>query len=346
VRRPRTVSYVRTGVRPGLAALAFASVGILAVGCSSSGAHATPPTTATGSAATGNASAATGSTGEATVTGAFGTQPTITPSAGQPPAKTEVKVISRGTGRPLAAGDLAVVDDYARTWKSATAFQNTFVATTPPDAFPIGTGKLGLPGLDKALVGVPAGSRVLVVLPPADGFANVTSLPTGVSKTDTALFVFDVRDGYAGNAGPSGTTAVSPSPGLPVVSGPANAKPTITIPNTPAPTALAVSTVIQGNGPVVAKGDELIAQYVGQIWASHKEFDASWTRSSPVGFPIGTGQLIPAWDQALVGVKVGSRMLIIAPPASGYGAAGQPSAGISGTDTLVFVIDILGTYAS
>jgi peptidylprolyl isomerase len=344
VRRPRTVSHVRTGVRPGLAALAVASVGILAVGCSSSGAHATPPTT--GSAAATGSAGANASTGAAKVSGAFGTQPTITPSAGQPPTKTEVTVISRGTGRPLGAGDLAVVDDYGRTWRSATAFQNTFVATTPPDAFPIGTGKLGLPGLDKALVGVPAGSRVLVVLPPADGFANVTSLPTGVDKTDTALFVFDVRDGYAGNAGPSGTTAASPPPGLPVVSGATNAKPTIMIPNTPAPTALAVSTVIQGNGPVVAKGDELIVQYVGQIWASHKEFDASWTRSTPVGFPIGMGQLIPAWDQALVGVKVGSRVLIVAPPASGYGAAGQPSAGISATDTLVFVIDVLGTYAS
>jgi peptidylprolyl isomerase len=38
-----------------------------------------------------------------------------------------------------------------------------------------------------------------------------------------------------------------------------------------------------------------------------------------------------------VGQTVGSRVLLAFPPADGYGAAGQPSAGI---DTLVFVVDI------
>jgi peptidylprolyl isomerase len=38
-------------------------------------------------------------------------------------------------------------------------------------------------------------------------------------------------------------------------------------------------------------------------------------------------------------------VLIVAPPDSAYGAAGQPSAGIAGTDTLVFVVDVLGAYS-
>ena len=32
---------------------------------------------------------------------------------------------------------------------------------------------------------------------------------------------------------------------------------------------------------------------------------------------------------------------MVVPPAEGYGDAGQPSAGIEGDDTLVFVIDVL-----
>jgi peptidylprolyl isomerase len=280
------------------------------------------------------------------VTGAFGAEPTITLGAGQPPATTQVTVVSKGTGRVLQAGDLAVVDDYGRTWRSPTTFQNTFKTTTPPDTLPVGTGKLELPGLDKALVGVPAGSRVLVVLPPSEGFAKVSPLPTGVEKTDTGVIVFDVRDGFAANAGPTGTPGSPAAADLPTVSGPPNAKPTITIPKVAAPKTLTTSTIIQGNGRAAAKGDEVVVQYVGQIWASGKEFDASWTRSLPIGFPIGLGQLIPAWDRGLVGVKAGSRVLILAPPAEGYGSAGQPQAGISGTDTLVFVVDVLGAYPS
>jgi peptidylprolyl isomerase len=44
-----------------------------------------------------------------------------------------------------------------------------------------------------------------------------------------------------------------------------------------------------------------------------------------------------------VGVPVGSRVMLVIPPALGYGpAGGQASAGITKTDTLVFVIDVIG----
>jgi len=53
--------------------------------------------------------------------------------------------------------------------------------------------------------------------------------------------------------------------------------------------------------------------------------------------------VIKAWDSQLVGQPVGSRVLLVVPPADGYGAAGSPPK-ISGTDTLVFVVDILAAY--
>ena len=40
---------------------------------------------------------------------------------------------------------------------------------------------------------------------------------------------------------------------------------------------------------------------------------------------------------------MGSRLLLVIPPADGYGEAGSPPK-IAGTDTLVFVIDILAAY--
>jgi peptidylprolyl isomerase len=37
-------------------------------------------------------------------------------------------------------------------------------------------------------------------------------------------------------------------------------------------------------------------------------------------------------------------VLLVVPPDKGYGATGQPQAGIGATDTLVFVVDILDAY--
>jgi peptidylprolyl isomerase len=81
--------------------------------------------------------------------------------------------------------------------------------------------------------------------------------------------------------------------------------------------------------------------YTGVIWDSGKTFDSSWDRGAPVDFAIGQGQVIAGWDAGLVGQTVGSQVLLVIPPDQGYGERGQPDAGISGTDTLVFVVDIL-----
>ena len=99
-----------------------------------------------------------------------------------------------------------------------------------------------------------------------------------------------------------------------------------------------------GPGTAVAKGDLLVVQYVGKLWRTGKTFDASWLRGAPVGFTIGVGQVIPGWDTGLVGKKVGSRVLLVLPPKDGYGSAGNTQAGIKGTDTLVFVVDLLGAF--
>jgi peptidylprolyl isomerase len=53
--------------------------------------------------------------------------------------------------------------------------------------------------------------------------------------------------------------------------------------------------------------------------------------------------VIAGWVDGLVGQTVGSQILLVVPPSSGYGDAGAPAAGIGPTDTLVFVIDILAT---
>ncbi|MCI5826240.1 MAG: FKBP-type peptidyl-prolyl cis-trans isomerase [Arcanobacterium sp.] len=108
------------------------------------------------------------------------------------------------------------------------------------------------------------------------------------------------------------------------------------------PRGLRVAVLHEGNGPVVMAGQEVEVNYHGQIW-NGQIFDSSYYRGQPARFPIGVGMVIQGWDQALVGKTVGSRVLMSVPPVKGYGADGNPRAGISGTDTLVFVVDILAT---
>ncbi|MEO6701605.1 MAG: FKBP-type peptidyl-prolyl cis-trans isomerase [Jatrophihabitantaceae bacterium] len=133
------------------------------------------------------------------------------------------------------------------------------------------------------------------------------------------------------------------------VSGGFGSKPAVTVPDQPAPTSLGKQVLVQGSGATVAKGDTLIANYSGQTWAPKdgkvNVFDSSFDRGHPAAFQIGVGSVIPGWDKALVGQKIGTRLLLTVPPTDGYGSTGQSSANISGTDTLVFVVDVVGSYA-
>ncbi len=125
-------------------------------------------------------------------------------------------------------------------------------------------------------------------------------------------------------------------------------KPVVTVADKPAPGQLSEQIITSGTGATVAKGDTLVANYSGQTWepkdGKAKVFDSSFDRGSPTAFVIGTGAVIPGWDKTLVGKRLGSRVLLAIPPADGYGSEGQAQAGITGTDTLVFVVDLIASY--
>jgi peptidylprolyl isomerase len=143
--------------------------------------------------------------------------------------------------------------------------------------------------------------------------------------------------GSSGSGGGSGA--------FPAVSGSYGQKPTLKFPSGKPSSTLQKKVLHQGDGATVAKGQLLVADYLGQIWKG-KVFDNSYDRKQPAAFPIGVGKVIPGWDEALVGVKAGSRVLLVVPPAKGYGASGNPQAGITGKDTLVFVVDVVSAFGS
>jgi len=128
---------------------------------------------------------------------------------------------------------------------------------------------------------------------------------------------------------------------LPSASGTFGDKPVLAFPEDAAPQELAVVVLEQGTGEEVQAGQSIDVNYYGQVW-NGAMFDNSYDRGSSIQFPIGVGAVIAGWDDSLVGKQIGSRVLVSIPPHLGYGERGMPAAGIGGTDTLVFVVDILG----
>lgn len=162
--------------------------------------------------------------------------------------------------------------------------------------------------------------------------AQATTVPA--SPTTTSLF---------GPALPTTTAAASTIATIPAKdrspAGVAGKAPTVVVPPGPPPTQLESADLIVGNGATAQSGDSLTVQYVLATYSTRKVVQSSWT-GQPFTFSVGEGQVIPGWDQGVLGMRVGGRRELIIPPSLGYGAT-SPGSGIGKNDTLVFVVDLL-----
>jgi peptidylprolyl isomerase len=106
------------------------------------------------------------------------------------------------------------------------------------------------------------------------------------------------------------------------------------------PTALKAETLIQGSGPAIKSGQQATVNYVGVLYKTGKEFDASWGKGKkPFQFTLGGGQVIPGWDQGVLGMKVGERRRLTIPSDLAYGAQGSPPK-IGPNEALIFDVDL------
>lgn len=121
------------------------------------------------------------------------------------------------------------------------------------------------------------------------------------------------------------------------VSGPKGGQPTITVtPGTPAPTGLVVVDVYEGDGAEIEAGGAGQFNYEGALFSDGVPFDSSWERGDPISF--GLDQVIPGWQEGIVGMREGGRRLLIVPPDLAYGQ--RALGGIPPNSTLVFVVDL------
>jgi FKBP-type peptidyl-prolyl cis-trans isomerase len=279
------------------------------------------------------------------VTGSFGKTPTVTIPTEKASANLVVSTPIHGSGATLKSGDSPLADVALYKWSGT---KHRLLYSTFPTGPQIIPAQLGLQGLATALKDARLGSRVVAVLPPKYAYGSAGESQLGVKGTDTLVWVIDLLQQYSGSQSAAGQQISTGGGALPSVTATAGQAPVITIPKTSPPAGLSVTTLIKGSGPKLTKGDTVVAQYVGSIWRTGSVFASSWPSSQQpdgqlFGFQIG-GNVISGFTTGLTGVPVGSRVMLVIPPSLGYGpAGGNANAGIQKDDTLVFVVDVLGS---
>ena len=98
--------------------------------------------------------------------------------------------------------------------------------------------------------------------------------------------------------------------------------------------------VKKGAGAKAKKGNALTVEYTGWL-VDGTEFDSSKDSGKPLKFTLGSKEVIPGWDEGMVGMQVGGKRMISVPSAKGYGAKGTPDGKIPPNAGLIFQVELL-----
>ena len=307
-------------IRP-LALSAVALSAVLLAGCSSSAPEADaspsgPPVVdlCTAAAPAGDASDAV------TIDGAVGEESTATFTSPLEITTLQTTVIEEGSGDPVESGELVT---YALSAFNAETGEK--LGSIGYDDNPVLPVQISPDNPVGQILGCATpGTRVVVAYPPAD-------------PNPGQVYVFDF---VANVPNAAWGEPQEPVAGLPQVTLADDGAPTIEIPDTDAPAELQLDTLKKGDGATVAPGDTVLVQYTGVKWSDGSVFDSSWENGAPASFQ--TTGVVDGFRQALEGQTVGSQVLVVIPPALGYGEGEINDKDLVG-ETLVFVVDILGT---
>ena len=255
------------------------------------------------------------------------------------------KTLSEGDGAEIATGDSVVVNyTFFNGYDQKQTLSTYDKDSGGPETLPVSDDD---PIFGATLPGTTVGSRVAIIGSAEEMFGEVGNPDLGIGNADSVLVVVDIE-----------SKAKPPKPPEPALTKPQGTqqKPPAWVPSiqfekgepvgfrfkgSPKPAdELQVATLIKGDGAKVKSGQQITINYLGQVYGAGKPFDESFSKE-PYTRGIGVGEFIQGWDQGLVGQTVGSRVVLAIPPSLGYGEQGNEGAGIKGTDTIYFVVDVL-----
>lgn len=199
---------------------------------------------------------------------------------------------------------------------------------------------------DAAVSCVPIGSRVVVTVPAKDVLGDSGNPQLGIKASDTLVIAADV----VSKVEPTKLPKPAAWPDAPTVTFDKNGKPTVKLTGTPEP-AYRLKVLKKGTGAVVGRGDSITVNYQGTSWNYKKIFDSSYAAGrTPTSFLADAGVqggVIPGFAAALIGQKVGTRLIVTIPPKYGYGEGkivkfDEQQPNLVG-QTLVFIVEIQNT---
>ncbi len=94
-----------------------------------------------------------------------------------------------------------------------------------------------------------------------------------------------------------------------------------------------------GDGPSVNYGDKVTVNYTLQL-QNGDVVDSSYDRNEPFVFTVGHGEVIPGFDQGVMGMQPQGKRKITIPPHLGYGEKGVPPK-IPPNSTLIFTVELV-----
>jgi peptidylprolyl isomerase len=269
------------------------------------------------------------------VTGDVGLTPTVEWDGRVNVEESETEVLTKGEGAVIKEGDAVLAHIWIGNGYTQAVAYDSFASQAQPVTVNDQTTK----PLLAAMEGQTLGSRVMVAASAEDAFGETGNPQLGIGNQDTVVFIVDsldiVRDAPQGEE-------TELSPGMPSLMEKDGVITGWDFTDAAEPDGeLAVHMLVTGDGPKVGKGSTIVTRYLGQVYQAKKPFDESYSKAEPAVFNVDG--LVKGWQQGLDGVPAGSRVVIVVPPDLGYGKEGNKSAGIKGTDTLYFVLDILAT---
>jgi peptidylprolyl isomerase len=268
-----------------------------------------------------------------TVSGDYGKSPKVTIKTPWAINKTQTKVLKPSDGATVQSGQTVEVDYYGVDGRTGKKFDDSYSRGA--------TASLNLdqvvPGFKKGLVGQKQGSRVLVAMPGTDGYDAAGGRPdSGINVGDSLVFVVDIVGVQL--TGPEGAK-VAPKAGLPTVTD-KNGVLAISVPKTNPPSALVAQPLIKGEGKKVAATDTITFNYRWVAWKDGRLLEESYSQPAAGSAPLA--QLLPGMQKGLVNQTVGSRVLLVIPPAEAY-PDGNEKPKVAKGETLVMVVDLLFT---
>ena len=215
-----------------------------------------------------------------------------------------------------AAKNSSVSTGFTLWVKTATGY--TYIDSSASSAavnFVIGRLDAVFPGWDEGVTGMKVGGKRLLVIPPDLGFGSQAN---SIIPADATL-VMEVE--LLKSTAPRAATKVDDKDYTTTASG------------------LKYFDLTPGAGATPTAGQTVEVHYTGWL-QDGTQFDSSVDRGETFSFAIGTGAVIPGWDEGVATMKVGGKRQLLVPPDLAYGASG--AGGVIPPDaTLIFEVELI-----